>query len=538
MRLQYFYFTLFSLFFFSPTIHAQNFAIVEKLSTQFPDSAYNLLKSYLNVAKNKQQKVVEAKCLQQMGQILFHRSNYTAAIDHLLEAEKIFVDEKQLLSLAQNRNYIGNIYYYNKQPQKAILEFNEALILYKKIEHKKGIAETYGQIGHIYEKKLAYDSAYYFQKLALYHLLQQTDSTGLAKIYENIGSIMEDKQQFDSAMFYYTYALQLNQRFNNQIAQLEIINNIGDVYRKTGNAVKGLYYSKLAMQLSLQLEEKYQLSSAYRDMARCFELLKQYDSAFFYTELGRSLLQDIYTTENSKQIALMQTLFDTEKKNTEIAKLNGERRISITITIATILVLLLLILLAWVINNRQKLKIKIEREINEANQQMLATQNGLLEAKLKNKELEETNLKQELEIKSKELSSHILHLIQKNEVLETLRNDLQELIKDEKRDQKKQIKQVLQKINFSFTQDTYWEEFRLIFDKVHQSFFSNLQKISTDLSATELRLLALIKMNLSSQDIATLLGITSDSLRVTRYRIKKKLKLHQEASLSTFIQSL
>lgn len=537
MRVLFLYTILYYLF-FSTTVVAQNFNAIEKLSTQFPDSAYNILKNYLTIAKNNQQTIVAGKCLQQMGQILFHRSNYTAAIDHLLEAEKIFRDSKELQSLAQNRNYLGNIYYYNKQPEKAITEFNEALAIYKTLNNQKGIAETYGQIGHIYEKKFDYDSAYYFQKLALFHLLQQTDSTGLAKIYENIASIMEDKMQYDSAMLYYNYSLQLNKKFNNQIAQLEVINNIGDVYRKTGNATKGLLFSRNAMTLSQKLEEKYQLSSAYRDMARCFQMLQQYDSAYYYTELGRTLLQEIYTTENSKQIALMQALFDTEKKTTEIAKLNAERSISITITIATVLILLLLTLLGWVTYNRQKLKIRNERAINETNQQILATKNGLLEAELKNKALEETNLKQQLEIKSKELSSHILHLIQKNEVLETLRTDLNELLKDEKRDQKKQIKQILQKINFSFNQDSYWEEFRLIFDKVHQSFFSNLQQSCPDLSATELRLLALVKMNLSSQDIATLLGITSDSLRVTRYRIKKKLKLEQEASLTSFIQSI
>jgi tetratricopeptide (TPR) repeat protein len=519
------------------SINAQDFPAIEKLSGQYPDSAYNLLKNYLNKAIVEKDAYGEAMCLQQMGQVLYHRGNYTAAIDHLMEAEKIFRENKYQLPLAQTLNYLGNIYYYNKQPQKANSEFAQALLLFKSLKDNKGLAETYGQIGHIYEKRLIYDSAYHFQKIALTYLTQENDKSLAAKIYENIGSIMEDRMQYDSALYYYTLSLQLNQSAENKIAQIEVINNLGDVHRKTGAYAKGLQYSKDAMLLSLEMQEKYQLSSAYRDIARSYELLQQYDSAYQYNELGRELLQEIYTTESSKQIAFMQALFDTEKKDAEITKLNAERRVNFIISISAIIVVLLLAMLAWVIYNRQRLKIKNERFISERNQQIYETRNGLLEAELKNKQLEEINLKQQLEIKSKELSSHILHLIQKNEVLETLRADLNELQKDDKRDQKKQIRKILQKINISFNQDSYWEEFRLIFDQVHQSFFTSLQELNADLSASELKLLALIKMNLSSQDIATLMGITPDSLRVTRYRIKKKLKLDPDESLTSLIQS-
>jgi hypothetical protein len=45
-------------------------------------------------------------------------------------------------------------------------------------------------------------------------------------------------------------------------------------------------------------------------------------------------------------------------------------------------------------------------------------------------------------------------------------------------------------------------------------------------------------MNIDSSDIATLLGISSDSLRVTRYRLRKKLNLEKGENLSAYIQGL
>ncbi|WP_344977522.1 tetratricopeptide repeat protein [Compostibacter hankyongensis] len=492
------------------------------------------------IAKARQDKnrIAEATGLQQMGQVLHHEGNYAAAISNLLEAEKIFRAENQTRYLGQTLNYLGDVYYYNKEPRQAMRQFNEALRLFRKLKDDKGIARSYGEIGHLYEKKTIYDSAYLYQRLAMDHLVHIGDSASLAKIYENIASIMEDQERYDSSLYYYQASLRLNERFHNSIAQIEVVNNLGDIYRKTGRYAMGLQYSRRAMALSQQLNEQYQLSSAYRDIGRSYGLMNQYDSAYYYTELARVSQKKIYETENTRQIALIQVLFDTEKKNSEITRLNAEKRINIIITTASVIILILLLFLAVLIYLRQKLKIRTEQEMREKQQHIFQTENGLLETELKNKALEESKLKQQLEVKSKELSSYILHLIQKNEALQAIKTDLNELLKDDKRDHKKHLKQLLYKINISVSQDTYWREFRVIFEQVHESFFDSVRGICANLTANDLRLIALLKMNLSTSDITTLLGVSADSLRVIRYRLRKKLKLEQGKNLSTFLQSL
>jgi DNA-directed RNA polymerase specialized sigma24 family protein len=87
-------------------------------------------------------------------------------------------------------------------------------------------------------------------------------------------------------------------------------------------------------------------------------------------------------------------------------------------------------------------------------------------------------------------------------------------------------------------QDKNWEAFRVIYENIHENFFDGLKKYAESLSPTDLRFLALLKMNMDPADIATMLGISLSSLRTTRYRIKKKLRLPEEESLSGFIQKL
>lgn len=517
-------------------VSAQTLTNTEQLSRQYPDSAYRLIKVMLDKAISQSDQRTEGDCLQQIGLLLYHQGGYVQAIDYLLQAQKIFLNTRDANRLARNRNELGTVYYYNEQVERALSQFNEALAFYRQSNNAQGLAQTYANIGHIYEKRHAPKQAYRYQKLALANSQAAKDVTSLTKIYENLGSIFEDESQYDSAYYYYQNALTLAQQTHDEIGQIEIINNLGDIFRKTGRFEQGLKRSREAMQRSIQTGEVYQLSAALRDMAKTYRLLNQPDSAYVYLERSRDFVDAIYAAENTRQITLLQTLYDVERKDSEIAQLNAQKRIDFIIILAASVVLVLIGILGVVIISRQRLKIRNEQALNQQNQQIFQTQNELMQVELKNQQLEEENLKGQLELKSKELTTHTLQIIQKNQVLEELKEDLTAILNDDKRDQKKQVRQLVQKITLNFSQDKYWDDFRTIFDQVHPYFFTQLTQQFPDLTATDLRLIALLKMNISSADVATLLGISSDSLRVSRYRLRKKMGLAEGESLSAYIQ--
>ncbi|AKD58432.1 hypothetical protein SD10_09855 [Spirosoma radiotolerans] len=520
------------------TGRAQSLIIAEQVNHQYPDSAFRLIKLKLDKAVSQHNELAQGDYLQQIGSLLYHQGSYVQAIDYLLQAQKIFRNANDEHRLANNHNELGTVYYYNEQPDRALTQFTDALAYYQRSRNAKGLAQTYANIGHIYEKRRDAKKAYQYQKQALVHSRIANDTGSLTKIYENLGSIFEDEARYDSAHSYYQQALVLTQKTHDGIGQIEIINNLGDVFRKTGRYKQGMALSQQALQLSQQKNERYQLSAALRDIAKTFRLLNQPDSAYKYIELSRDLTDEIYAIENNRQITLLQTLFDVERKDSEIAQLNAQKQVDLIIITATCVVLLLIGVLAFVIISRQRLKIRNEQALNQQNQQIFSTQNELMRAELKNKQLEEENLKGQLELKSKELTSHTLQIIQKNQVLEAIKDDLAVILKDDKRDQKKQLRQLLEKIGQSFDRDKYWDDFRRIFDQIHPHFFEQLAHQFPDLTPTDLRLIALLKMNINSADVATLLGISSDSLRVSRYRLRKKIGLAEGESLSAYIHSV
>jgi len=513
-------------------------AYTQRLSQQFPDSAFLLLKEMYSQSLVKKDQANTAICLQQMGQICYYLGNYPQALDFHLQADKIFREAGQREQIAANLDDMGILYYYNRQLPLARKQYDEALDLYSRAGNTEGQANTYGKIGHLYEKQQKYDSAFFYQRLALQQYQRIAHKQGMAKIYENMGSIFEDLEQFDSSRYYFTNALQLYGQSGEQVASIEVVNNLGDILRKTGHYNEAIIQTNKALDLATRTNDLYEKGAAYRDLGKAYHLLGKEDSAYHYLELSRRATLDIYSRENNRQTAFLSVLFDIDKKNDEIVKLENARKITIITTTAIIVVVVLLVVLSAVVISRQRLKIRNERLTGERDRQIYETQRELMQAELQNRQLQEDKLIRELEVKRKGLTSSTLHVIQKNQLLENLRDRLGVLVKDDKRDQKKQLQQLIQQINLNFNHDQYWNEFRETFGQVHQQFFDHLKAYSEDLTGNDLRLLSLIKLNLASGDIATLLGISQDSLRVSRYRLKKKLSLNNGESLTAFVHSL
>jgi DNA-binding CsgD family transcriptional regulator len=154
--------------------------------------------------------------------------------------------------------------------------------------------------------------------------------------------------------------------------------------------------------------------------------------------------------------------------------------------------------------------------------------------KLKRSKLERERLDLELDHKKKELTSHALHLAKKNEVLENLKQKAKEL----KENNSTNYNQLIQTINFDLQDDNNWENFKKYFEEVHTDFNSNVKNKYPDVTSNELRLMALLKMNLTSKEIANILNISNDGIKKARYRLRKKLNLSTEDSLQEIVIAL
>lgn len=510
-----------------------------------PEEAYLSSAKALKLAEEEDDRLLQGEINQLLGKIFYDQGAFMQAMEYYHEADGVYVESHAKDLHAHNQLELAKVYYYLKQPGKSLALIAQARAYFESKSAHQALAEVYGQLGHMYEKAEEYDTAWYYENKALKLHEQFGDSAGIARVYENLGSILEDREDYAAARGWFEQAANYNAILKNEVALVGNLNNIGDSYRKMGVLDSAYFFTNRALEISKGLELRYQESSALRDLSKVFLDSGESKVAYQYLDESSQLYEELYSQEAGKQVALLQTLYDLERKNAEISDLENQQRIERIKRVGIMAGGLSLLLIGGIVVSRQRLKIRKNQQLMDQEKALhkAALENSELQAdqlkmELEHKQLQEKHLELELELGQKALASRMLQLIEKNKLLEDLREDIYELEDEVPVATQKKVKYIANQINYSFNHDKSWEDFRKSFEQIHSGFFDKLKKESSELTANDLRICALMRINLSSKDIASLLGISTDSLRVARYRLRKKLNIEQGDNLRKFILSV
>jgi ligand-binding sensor domain-containing protein/DNA-binding CsgD family transcriptional regulator len=190
--------------------------------------------------------------------------------------------------------------------------------------------------------------------------------------------------------------------------------------------------------------------------------------------------------------------------------------------------LLTLILTLYLVHVIYKRHYKKQRE------RFLLRKTKELELKeLENKEqlmrFKNEKLKQDIENKNRELGISTMSLIKKNEFLGNIKKELKNV------NSIGNIKQIIRLIDKNINHTDDWNLFEEAFNNADKDFLKKIKLEHPLLTSNDLRLCAYLRLNLSSKEIAPLLNITPRSVEVKRYRLRKKIGLPHESSLTNYI---
>ena len=118
----------------------------------------------------------------------------------------------------------------------------------------------------------------------------------------------------------------------------------------------------------------------------------------------------------------------------------------------------------------------------------------------------------------------------KKEILTGIKQQLNESKEDPKK-----MRQVKRMLDQELEGEDYWKEFNLYFEQIDKSFVKDIQKKHPRLTSNDLRLCSLLRLNLSTKEIASLLNISSRGVEQGRYRLKKRLELESGEDLAKYI---
>ena len=336
----------------------------------------------------------------------------------------------------------------------------------------------------------------------------------LAKHYNTIGALYSDLDSLQKAEKYYNKALKLSEEKGELQMVGLITRNLGDIHFTNKNYRKALEKFKKSLDISRQSGTETRMLEDYLKIAKTQAAMGDYQKAYQLRKLHFDKYDTIFKKENVDKINELEIQYQTEKKEQQIAL--QEKEIDLLEEQAKV-------------GNLQRILLVVA---------LLLSLIGFyaVRQKMKRNKLEKEKVDAELEFKKKELTTHALNLARKNETLENLKLKAQRL--KEKESSGTGYNQLIRSINFDLQDDNNWENFSRYFEEVHKDFNRNVKTRYPQVTSNELRLLALLKMNLSSKEIANILNISPYGIKKARYRLRKKLDLATEDSLQDLVLSL
>ena len=158
-------------------------------------------------------------------------------------------------------------------------------------------------------------------------------------------------------------------------------------------------------------------------------------------------------------------------------------------------------------------------------------------------EMKMIQMDEDMKRKSCELADSTMNLKRKNDMLKSLDNNMQELSEyirqyDSKSIVSKKVVSMRRSIKKNMAEDDKWEKFQENFNLVYNDYMKKLIIRYPDLTKSDRKLCAYLRMGLSSKEMSTLLNTSVRSIETARYRLRRKMDLENGENLVSFIQNL
>ncbi|MGN7515860.1 MAG: tetratricopeptide repeat protein [Allomuricauda sp.] len=485
-------------------------AKVAQLSGNF-DKSIDLYDDVMQTALNMESGISIAETNREIATIYMDKGVYELGIKYMLAGLR-GLDSLKTAYPRQRADMlvgIGRIESLRGNDEAALQPLMEGLAIFEEQGNRLWQCITHTEIGYAYLGLENIDEGIdHFNKS-----LEISISSGRkgfeAICYHNLGLANRKKGNLELAEQFLLKSIALGKTTaNNNVSSL---NELGSLSRVKNEPMASIKYHSEAIQLADSINSLVELKDGFKGRSLAYELDGQYQKALEDKKQFIILSDSIFNTTKSQQIEELRTIYETEKKEQQIVLLEQEAKVD-----------------------------KLQKYLlgGGLGLSVLVFGFGLygVRQKLKRNKLEKEKVDAELAFKRKELTTHALHLAKKNEVLESLKQKAEALKKEESAASGYQS--LIRSIDFDLQDDTNWKNFSRYFEEVHRDFNSNVKARFPEITSNELRLLALLKMNLSSKEIANILNISNEGIKKARYRLRKKLNIPTEDSLQDLVLSL
>lgn len=439
---------------------------------------------------------------------------------------------------------IATYYLYNHRYDSARIYYESALDASIREGKLHGIVHSYNNLGYYYlETDNPAKAEYHFLKGIDLLEAEPTSSTPqqrqLALLKGNLGGLYLRNGQADKAIPLLEEDMRVNLNSNEPIIGMNAALELAEYYYDQKQYAKAIEYLEKCTPLEKRVNAKATFVRIYEHLFKnavamgnltlarkyhdAYETRREAHSAAIQSEklgIEKSLLRNILQSQlefQQKEIALKQ------KENEVLSERSRYLQLRSIIIGCAILVVAFFATLYF----RKRFS-------------MLRIKKQLAEQDLKLERIEKEKVDAELKYKNKDLTDFAIDLARKQEILQDLKEKLYELrnARLDELESKKRINELIQYANNNMLVDTQLMEFQRNIEEINYRFFDTLKERFPELTELDKQVCGLIRLGLSNKEIAIMRNVSYKAVRMSRYRIRKKMQLDSEDDMVDFLKSI
>jgi tetratricopeptide (TPR) repeat protein len=451
------------------------------------------------------------------------KGDFELNVNLLSESLKLAETIKDSASIYSAYNELAHSNYNHNEYTKALDYYKKSYVYYKSVNDTFMMSDVLGSMGSCYfhlgnpvESERVTQEALTLKK-------NLDDVIGVSLCLNGLAVCKISQKKWKEGAELLTRAREISHSVSDYRAESNMIHNLGICELEQGNIQKAESYFIEGIEFGKRTGVRDEgIIKCYEKLYQVNQRKKDYQTAFNYFQKYTNLKDSLYNVKNDKTLNELNVKYELKNKEITIAKLAEEKSI---INLQRYLLLgfvAAIVIISLIIFSFQKEKNKKTKQILEK------------EKELKQQQLEAAQ--KELEFNKIQLSNFTTNLIDRNIVISELETKLAGT-KEVEMNTIVDTETMFSLVQSKLLTDQDWLKFKALFEKAFPGFITKLRENFADLTAAEERIFLLLKVKNDTREMADALGISVESVRKGKYRLKKKLHLEETQSLDDFIKS-
>jgi tetratricopeptide (TPR) repeat protein len=446
----------------------------------------------------------------QEGTLFLIIGNDERAIQLLGAAKHQFIDEKDSANLAGTYNSLSLMYERSGNLEKAISMIKESIKINREANRQYGLAAGLANLSEYYSSQGDTKKALKSVRETLDIFTKMKSQAEISLSLVAIADLHLAEKNYDSCTYYLKSAEDIIVEYNLGDPKIDFWIVTAEYEAEMNNHSKALELYTKAHELATDFGMSQFMKSTIESMYKSAKTSGKTELALDYLEQFKNLSDSLEHASVSEALISLELndKFKHEQRLNKIEKdkLKTDRKNDDLILAKKNYLILILILAALLIAIVAYILVRRKTKT------------------IDDKEEQKQELNDALELRNKELVSSAIQILRKSEEMKKTISSLQEINERANPEDSQLLLTVIRKLKMELEHSS-WEEFEVPFKQLHSRFFKKLVEMYPELTRAEIKVCALLKLNLDTKQISSILHKTSSSIEVDRSRIRKKMGL-------------